>query len=220
LPSNVVTVLSPPPMDTVPPAARITAPANGAVVSGPITVSATASDNVGLRGFEIHYAPNQGSETLCGKAYSTLQASATLSCTWDPRYLPSGTTATLTAYAYDDLGNYVMSPIKVTYQALTAETTQPPATVDTTAPKVTIMEPANSATVSGSVAVRASAQDNVGVVGMELRDSTGTLLASANAGTISYVWNTSGLSKRQTLTVRASDAAGNVGTAKVTVRIR
>ncbi|HET9699797.1 MAG TPA: Ig-like domain-containing protein, partial [Burkholderiales bacterium] len=218
-PSNEVTVLSPPAMDTVPPVARITSPTNGAVVSGPVTVSATASDNVGLRGFEIHYQPNSGSEVLCGKAYTDLKLSDTLSCTWDPRYLPAGTTATLTAFAYDDLGNYVMSPISVTYN-LAADTTQPPAVADTTAPKVTILEPANNATVSGIVTVRASGQDNVGVVLMEILDSSGKVLASsAQTGSITYLWDTSRLTKRQTLTVRARDAAGNIGSAKVTVRI-
>jgi len=218
-PSNEVTVQSPPARDTVPPTARITSPASGAVVSGPVTVTAEASDNVGLRGFEIRYAPNQGSEVLCGKAYATLQLSATLACAWDPRYLPLGTTAQLIAYAYDDLGNYVISPISVTYQASLPEP-PPPTIADTVAPKVSILEPASNATVSGNVAVRASAQDNVGVARMEIRDSAGMLLASADGGAISYVWNTSGLSKRQTLTVRAYDAAGNIGAAKVTVRIR
>ncbi len=215
-PSNEVTVQSPGAMDTVAPAARITSPAGGAVVTGPVTVSATASDNVGLRGFEIHVAPNQGSEVLCAKAYSSPQPSDTLSCTWDPRYLLSGTTATLTAYAYDDAGNYVMTPINVTYRT---DTTQPPAVADTTAPKVTILSPANYATVSGVVTVRASATDNVGVVLMEVLNSSGAVLASAKASSITYYWNTSALTKRQTLTVRARDAAGNIGTAKVTVRI-
>ena len=32
--------------------------------SWPVSVTATASDNVGLRGFEIRYQPNQGSEVL------------------------------------------------------------------------------------------------------------------------------------------------------------
>jgi len=214
-PSNEVTVQSPAAGDSVPPSARITSPANGAVVSGPVTVSAEASDNVGLRGFEIRYAPNQGSEVLCGKTYATVQPSDTLSCSWDPRYLPSGTTAQLIAYAYDALGNYVMNPISVTYQPSAVE--PPPVVVDTTAPKVSILEPANNATVSGNVA---SAQDDVGVTRMEIRDSDGMLLADADGGAISYVWNTSGLSKRQTLTVRAYDKAGNIGAAKVTVRIR
>lgn len=210
-PSNEVTVLSPPPMDTVPPVARITSPTNGAVVSGPVTVNATASDNVGLRGFEIHYQPNSGSEVLCGKAYTDVKLSDTLSCTWDPRYLPAGTTATLTAYAYDDLGNYVMSPISVTYQ--------PAEIADAIAPKLSIQSPSNNATVSGTVTVQASAQDNVGVVRMDIRDSSGSVLAIFDASTFTYSWNTSGLTKRQTLTVRAYDAAGNIGTAKVTVRV-
>lgn len=223
-PSNYVTVLSPPPPDTTAPAANITSPANGAVVSGPVTVSATASDNVGLRGFEIHYLPNSGSEVLCGKAYADVKLSDTLSCTWDPRNLASETTATLTAYAYDAAGNYVMKSISVKYVAPATDTTttQPLPIADTTAPKVTILSPANNATVSGIVPVRASAQDNVGVARMEIRDASGNLVCSASGSPIECGWDTSGLPKgsRQTLTARATDAAGNIGSTKVTVRIK
>ena len=39
--------------DTTPPTASITAPANGATVSGTITVSANASDDVGVAGVQF-----------------------------------------------------------------------------------------------------------------------------------------------------------------------
>lgn len=210
--SNVVTVLSPPAMDRTPPVAAITSPANGAVVTGPITVTAQASDNVALYGFEIRYQPNTGSEVLCSRWYSAPQTSDTLSCTWDPRYLPSGTAAQLTAYAYDTTRNYVASSIGVTYRT---------GNVDTTAPRVSVLEPVPNATVSGMVSVRASATDNVGVVRMEVRELRGALLATSAGGSISATWDTSALRRnsRQTLVVRAFDAAGNVGTASVTVRI-
>src|SRR5437870_12689719 len=39
---------SPPPPDTTPPALSITAPENGATVSGSVTVTASAGDNVGV----------------------------------------------------------------------------------------------------------------------------------------------------------------------------
>ncbi|MBI2871304.1 MAG: hypothetical protein HYY14_06300, partial [Candidatus Omnitrophica bacterium] len=38
----------PPPGDTTPPTVSLTSPSNGATVSGPVTVTATASDNVGV----------------------------------------------------------------------------------------------------------------------------------------------------------------------------
>jgi hypothetical protein len=71
------------------------------------------------------------------------------------------------------------------------------------------------------VTVLARATDNVGVVRMEILTPAGTLLKSVNGAELTYAWNTSGLRKgsTQSLVVRAYDARGNVGTAKVVVRI-
>jgi subtilisin family serine protease len=44
---------APPPGDTTPPTTAITSPANGATVGGTVTVSATASDNVGVSRVEL-----------------------------------------------------------------------------------------------------------------------------------------------------------------------
>lgn len=211
-PSNEVTVQAPPPMDDTPPVARITSPAAGAVITGTVTVTAAASDNVGLRGFEIRYQPNQGSEVLCARTYATPVPSDTLACAWNPAYLPSGTTAQLIAYAYDDTGNYALAPVTVTYQRSGG---------DTIAPRVTVLSPANNATVSGSVTIRASATDNVGVTRMELRDASGTILASATGGALGYTWSAAGLARgtRVSFTVRAYDAAGNTGSATLTLRV-
>lgn len=211
--SNVVTVLSPAASDRTPPQVAFTAPADGAVVAGPVTVSARASDNVGLVGFEIRVQPNMGNEVLCSRSYATAVAADTLACTWDPRYMASGTTAQLTAYAYDALRNVASSTIGVRYQSGAAS--------DTVAPTVSVQEPANNATVSGTVTVRASASDNVGVARMEIRNAGGALVATAAGAGIAYVWDTAALRKgsRQTLTVLAFDAAGNAGSARVTVRI-
>src|SRR5712664_4862231 len=43
------------PPDTTPPTVRITSPASGATVSGTITVTADASDNVGVAGVQFQY---------------------------------------------------------------------------------------------------------------------------------------------------------------------
>ena len=84
-----------------------------------------------------------------------------------------------------------------------------------------VVTPARNATVSGIVRVVATATDNVGVVRMEVRSSSGVLLRSVNAAEITYDWNTAGLKRgsTQSLVVRAYDARGNVGSEKVVVRI-
>jgi hypothetical protein len=99
--------------------------------------------------------------------------------------------------------------------------TAPTVAVDATAPVVTVVSPARNARVSGVVRVVATATDEVGVVRMDLRTSSGAVLATASSGTLTYEWNTAGLKRgsTQTLTVRAWDAAGNVGSAQVVVRI-
>ncbi len=92
---------------------------------------------------------------------------------------------------------------------------------DAIAPVVTIVTPAANARVSGVVRVAARATDNVGVVRMQIRTPGGTLLKAVDAAEISYDWNTSRLRKgsTQSLVVVAYDAAGNAGSATLTVRI-
>src|SRR5439155_5214370 len=51
--SVTVNVANAPPPDTTPPTVSITSPANGATVSGTITVTANAADNVGVAG--VHF---------------------------------------------------------------------------------------------------------------------------------------------------------------------
>ena len=79
--------------------------------------------------------------------------------------------------------------------------------------------PANGATVSGNVALTATASDNRGVAKVEFWAS-GKLLGTDTAAPYSYSWNTRKLSGSQTITARAYDAAGNMATsAPVSVTI-
>src|SRR5262249_59016238 len=58
-----VTVSNGPPPDTTPPAVNLTAPSNGATVSGTVTVAANASDNVGVAGVQFRLdGANLGAE--------------------------------------------------------------------------------------------------------------------------------------------------------------
>jgi hypothetical protein len=111
-PSNEVAVVLPP--DTAPPDVSISAPAGGSTVSGTVTVSAQASDNVGVAGVQfIVDAADFGSE----------DTSAPFSKSWDTTTVANGS-HTLSARARDLAGHATTSvPVAVTVN-------NPPATID------------------------------------------------------------------------------------------
>jgi len=74
---------------------------------------------------------------------------------------------------------------------------------------VSITSPANGATVSGSVAVNATASDSVGVTRVEFYVD-GTLILSDSSSPYSAAWNSTGAAAgSHTIEARAFDAAGN-----------
>jgi uncharacterized protein (TIGR03118 family) len=91
---------------------------------------------------------------------------------------------------------------------------------DIVAPTATITSPAANATVTGTVAVTATASDDVGVTEVKFFAGTTAIGTSATAP-YSVNWNTTTVANGSvTLTAQAQDAAGNVGTSagvKVTV---
>ena len=99
--------------DTSPPTVAITSPANGATVSGFLTVTATASDNVGVVGVQFKYAGAGGSGNL-GEAGGAEDTSAPYSAPAFTNNVPNGS-YTLTAVARDAAGNLTTSaPIAIT----------------------------------------------------------------------------------------------------------
>jgi chitodextrinase len=94
LPSSTVTP-PPPPPDTTPPTVSLSAPANGATVSGITTISATASDNVGVSNVQFK---------LDGNSLGSLLTAAPYSYSWNTSSVADGT-HTLTATASDAAGN-------------------------------------------------------------------------------------------------------------------
>ncbi len=86
-------------------------------------------------------------------------------------------------------------------------------TGDTTPPTVSITAPSGGSTVSGTVTVSASASDNSGTVSLVELYVDGTLKASDTASPWSFSWDTrTGANGSHTLTARAYDPSGNVGT--------
>jgi subtilisin family serine protease len=98
----------------------------------------------------------------------------------------------------------------------------PPASpADTVAPVVAITAPANGSTVArrATVTIEATASDDVGVSGVEFFVN-GSLRCTATAAPFSCGWKVPSGGKTSVIDVRAWDAAGNSGQAKVTVTIR
>ena len=101
-----------PPPDTTPPTVSVTAPSNAATVSGSVTVSATASDNVGVVGVQFQ---------LDGVALGAEDLTSPYSVAWDTTKTANGT-HTVSAVARDAAGNKTTSSVTITV----ANTTTPP----------------------------------------------------------------------------------------------
>ena len=85
-------------------------------------------------------------------------------------------------------------------------------TGDTTPPQTSLTLPADGATVSGTTSVTASASDNAGVTKVELYLDN-TLQSSDTSSPYSFSWDTTAVANdAHTLSAKAYDAAGNVGT--------
>ncbi len=86
------------PPDTTPPTTSITSPTNGATVTGSITISANASDNVGVTNVEFYRGT-----TLIGS-----DSTSPYSVSWDTTTVTNGSYS-LTSRAFDAAGNNTTS---------------------------------------------------------------------------------------------------------------
>jgi Big-like domain-containing protein/collagenase-like protein with putative collagen-binding domain len=193
-----VTVTNNTPPDTTPPTVSITSPANGASVSGTITVSANAADNVAVASVQFRVDGNNTGNPVTAAPYTFSLNTATL----------TNASHTLTAVAKDTSNNTATSA-GVT---VTVNNAAPP---DTTPPTVSITAPPSAATafgitVAGNTTLTAIAADNVGVASVQFKvdgNNTGNPIPSAP---FSSQLNTTTLSNApHTITAVARDAAGN-----------
>lgn len=180
--------------DGVAPTVSLTAPAAGATVSGNVTISASASDNIGVSRVEF----------LIDGALAASDSSAPYSTVWDTSSVANGTRR-LQARAFDAAGNVgTSSEISATVTG---------GIEDITPPTVNLSFPGNGATVSGTITLAATATDDLGVASVEFfvgGSSLGFGNQSAQAGPWTLDWNTSGLAAGSyALSVIARDARGN-----------
>jgi hypothetical protein len=185
--------------DITPPSVSMTAPSNGASVSGTITVSANASDNVGVVGVQF---------MVDGAAAGPEVPSAPYSISWNSASVPNGS-RTITARARDAAGNMTVS-LGMTVNVSNA------GGGDSTPPTVSITAPANGAAVSGGISVTATANDNTGVAGVQFLVDGLNLGSEDTTSPYSVSWPTANYANgTHTLSARARDAAGNVTTSPV-----
>src|SRR5438105_6468031 len=193
--STTVTVTVSNIADTTPPTTSITAPANGATVSGTTTVTASASDNVGVTRVEF-YLDNVLQSTSTASPYQW---------SWNTTTSTNGS-HNLNSKAYDAAGNIGTS---------TTVTVTVSNVIDTTPPITSITAPANGATVSGTTTMTASASDDVGVTKVEFYLDN-VLQSTSTASPYQWSWNTTtGATGSHNLNSKAYDAAGNIGTSTI-----
>ncbi len=192
-----------PPADTIAPAISITSPANGATVSGIVSVSANATDNVGVTGVSFKVDGSLLGSVLSLAPFTTSLVTTTL----------TNGSHTITATATDAAGNSSTASVTVNVSNAVASK-------DTTPPTVSITSPSNGATISGTVALSANASDNVGVTGVQFQIDGTNFGGPVSSSPYTTTLSTTGLSNgTHTLSAVASDAAGNTATSSVTVDI-
>ena len=187
-----------PALDATPPSAAITSPVTGAAVSGTITLTASASDNVGVVGVQFQVdGANSGPEVT----------SLPYSISWNTATAANGLHG-LSAVSRDAAGN------STTSASVTVTVAN-----DTTAPTAVITSPAGGTSVNGTISVLANATDNVGVARVQFLLDGVNLGAADTVAPYSVQWDTSTVANGgHTLSATARDAAGNTGTS-VTVSV-
>ena len=198
----------PPPADTTSPSVGLTSPAAGATISGSVSVSADASDNVAVVGVQFKVdGANLGAE----------DTSAPYSSNWTTSSVANGS-HTVTALARDAAGNTSSSQRSVTVS--NTSTSPPPPAGDTTAPTVALTSPAAGATVSGAVSIAANASDNVGVVGVQFKIDGGNLGAEDTTAPYAVSWSSGNVPNgTHNVTAVARDASGNTSSSQRNVTV-
>lgn len=180
--------------DPTAPTVTLSASATSITAAGPLTLTATASDNVGVTRVEL-----LENGTVVGTSNSyTRQFTGNA----------QNGTYTYVFRAYDAAGNVGTQQVVVTVSI--------PGTGDPIPPTVTLSASATSITSAGSVTLTATATDNIGVKRVELLEN-GAVVGTGN----SYTRQFTGSAQNGTYTYvfRAYDEAGNVGTQQVVVTV-
>lgn len=188
--------------DSIPPNLTVTSPTSGSAQTSPVTLAATASDDVGVWKVEFFKDAEPLPYTRFTSPYSFT--------------IPfSNGDHTVYAKAYDFVGNMTQSePINF---AVFTPTPTPTPTPDIIKPTVSITSPLNGATVTkkSTVTISANASDNVGVTKVSFYVN-GALQCTDTTANYSCVWLVpQAPNKTYQLQVSAYDAANNIGSSSI-----
>jgi hypothetical protein len=188
-------------VDTTAPTIAISTPSPGATVSGTVTVSGTASDDVATSRVELQ---------VDSGAWQAAAGTSSWSWTWSTSGASAGT-HTLTARVTDSSGN-----ASTTARAVSVASTS----ADTTPPALAITTPASGATATGTVSVQGTVSDNVGVARLEVAVDARPWQQVYVKPSWAWPWVTGNLSNgAHTLHVRATDRSGNQTDASLPVTV-
>ncbi len=189
------------PIDSVPPTVSMTAPATGGTVSGSaVTVSASATDNVGVAKVQFQ---------LDGANLGAPVTAAPYQVSWDTTAAKNAA-HTLTAVATDTAGNSATSsPTSVTVS-----------NADTTPPTVAITSPQNGAVLAGTATLAANASDNQAVASVQFQIDGANFGPPLTAAPYTERWDTTTVANGpHTATAVATDTSGNTASASVSVTV-
>ena len=126
---------------------------------------------------------------------------------------------------FDEWYRGLIDDVRIYNRSLSAAEIQtdmatPVGVVDTTEPEITVTGPADGATISGSVAVSATATDDVGVSGVQFYLDGAILGAEDTTEPYGVTWDTrTAANGTHTLTATGHDAADNTASSTVTVTV-
>lgn len=188
---------NPAPADTTAPLTSISSPVDGSTASGTLTVSASASDDVGVTSVRL----------MVDGAVAGTATSAPYQFAWNTTALPNGN-HTLQTQALDGAGNAGVSTlVMVTVSNLTSSSLA-----------VAVTSPTNGSTVprNQKVTVRAAASDNVAVTKMEFYVNN-NLLGTSTTAPYAYPWKVPGKRGQYQIQAKAYDTAGKSAAQAITV---
>ena len=188
--------------DTTAPTVTIETPTSGQILtSRSLTITGTATDNVGGVGV------NRVNVRLNGSSWQTVSGSTIWTSSGIPLLLVSGAN-TIEAQAFDHLENAsTVQSIGVTF-------------TDTSPPTITLMAPEGHATFRGSVILDVSAVDDLGVAGVQFEVDGASMGDELSVAPYRITWDTLSVSDGpHLLRIIARDFAGNAGTLSVDVTV-
>jgi len=209
--SAIATATSPSqPLDMTAPVVRLATPAHGATVSGTVTVSATATDDVGVDTLQLSYWDQfRGTDVVLG----SVSGQGSISAPWNTSTLTPAT-YTVTATATDAIGNVGRQSVSVMVMAsgivmrvtsldLSASLRRGRVTATGT---VTVRTAGGAAVPYAVVAVRWTRPDGSTRAATAPTDSGGRALVSTGGSRGTYVLTITGVTRSG----YSFDAAGSV----------